>query len=310
MKISINQKGLSSILFAMIFATILSLLAIGFATLARNDQRQALDQTLGYQAQYAAETAVNQVRAKIATGGINSTSTGCTQDITDLTNSGSGVTVPCVDWSNIGPNIIMQGVTGNPRAYQLMTTGDFTELTIYWELDSPSNQYVTTANSQFPDAIDNAHYPILKLALHNGTNFKQFYVVPNGANSGVALSAATGAVYNADCSGTACTTTITSAGSLRNVYLAVSVLGQTAQKVTITPNNGVQFEDVQYTIDATAIAQDVTKRVEARVPASANNAGSWRSGYSVSAGLACKDIKIDGSNDTGISTDTSCADRL
>ena len=61
----LNQKGMSSILFAMVFIIILSLIGVGFATLVRKDQRETLDKTLSFQAQYAAETAINRKAAEL-----------------------------------------------------------------------------------------------------------------------------------------------------------------------------------------------------------------------------------------------------
>ena len=57
-----NQSGMASIMFAIFMAIVLCLLAVGFATLVRNDQRQTLDKTLSNQATYAAESAINKIQ--------------------------------------------------------------------------------------------------------------------------------------------------------------------------------------------------------------------------------------------------------
>ena len=61
-KHKLNQNGASAIMFAMVFIIVISLLTVGFATLARRDQRAALDKTLSNEAQYAAEAGVESVK--------------------------------------------------------------------------------------------------------------------------------------------------------------------------------------------------------------------------------------------------------
>ena len=54
-----NEEGFASIVIALILIIVLSLLTIGFAQLARREQQTALSKQLANQAQYAAESGIN-----------------------------------------------------------------------------------------------------------------------------------------------------------------------------------------------------------------------------------------------------------
>ena len=58
-KTNLNERGFASIVIALVLITILALITIGFAQLARREQRSALDKQLANQAYYAAETGIN-----------------------------------------------------------------------------------------------------------------------------------------------------------------------------------------------------------------------------------------------------------
>jgi Tfp pilus assembly protein PilX len=58
----VNQSGLAAITVTLIILGIVTLITVGFATLMRREQRQALDQQLSTQAFYAAESGVNSAR--------------------------------------------------------------------------------------------------------------------------------------------------------------------------------------------------------------------------------------------------------
>ncbi len=62
-----NQKGLVSIVVTLIIMLVLSLIVVGFAQLARREQREALDRQLSNQAAYAAESGINYARTQLET---------------------------------------------------------------------------------------------------------------------------------------------------------------------------------------------------------------------------------------------------
>lgn len=64
-EVSANQDGFASIVIALVIVIVLSLITVGFAQLARQEQQDALTKQLASQAYYAAESGVNDVVNKI-----------------------------------------------------------------------------------------------------------------------------------------------------------------------------------------------------------------------------------------------------
>ncbi|HSW85156.1 MAG TPA: PilX N-terminal domain-containing pilus assembly protein [Candidatus Saccharimonadales bacterium] len=67
----IDQKGFASIVVALILIIVLGLLTVGFAQLARREQKDTLNKQLAIQANYAAEAGINDIYQKIKTGVIS-----------------------------------------------------------------------------------------------------------------------------------------------------------------------------------------------------------------------------------------------
>lgn len=63
------QEGFVSIIVTMIIMVLLSLIVIGFAKISRREQRQGLDRQLISQAQYAAESGINDAQNFLKNGG-------------------------------------------------------------------------------------------------------------------------------------------------------------------------------------------------------------------------------------------------
>lgn len=309
MKHTYNQSGMSSILFAMIFAVILSLLAVGFASLVRNDQRQTLDQSLGYQAQYAAEAAVNQIKSKIKESASPiAASPDCSMTPSYELVVNSGVRVSCVTWDNKAKSLIYDPVGTEPVAVPINVPSGFNKLVISWT--ATNKGYYPSAASEIPNSLTSNNYPVLRMTyLPSGsTETKQQYYVPVNGGSGTINYPNVGADANvgaANCNATQCVMTINQ-NPFPGGYLAIAALGQVASNVRIEALQGSVLQDMlnaQYVIDATAIAQDVTKRVQARVPYGKQ---TWRPGFVAAADKMCKDIKIDGNNTSSVSGATVC----
>jgi len=85
-KLVSNEQGFASIVIALTLIIVLSLLTIGFANLARREQKNALDKQLAVQANYAAETGINDAIKDIQTGAIyDNTATGGGTDASTTT---------------------------------------------------------------------------------------------------------------------------------------------------------------------------------------------------------------------------------
>ena len=86
----LNEKGFASIVIALVLIIVLSLLTVGFAQLARREQQNALNKQLAVQANYAAETGINDAYKDILSGKINTVNTGGSNANKCLTKAGSG----------------------------------------------------------------------------------------------------------------------------------------------------------------------------------------------------------------------------
>lgn len=64
-KLHTNQSGLVSLVVTMIIMIVLSLIVVGFAQIARREQRTTLDYQLSEQATYAAESGINDAKRAI-----------------------------------------------------------------------------------------------------------------------------------------------------------------------------------------------------------------------------------------------------
>ena len=64
-----DERGFASITIALVIVLVLSLITVGFAQLARREQQSALNKQLASQAQYAAESGINDVVKKIESPG-------------------------------------------------------------------------------------------------------------------------------------------------------------------------------------------------------------------------------------------------
>lgn len=65
--ISNDETGFASIVIALVLILVLALLTVGFAQLARREQQSALDKQLAVQANYAAESGINNAVQDLAT---------------------------------------------------------------------------------------------------------------------------------------------------------------------------------------------------------------------------------------------------
>lgn len=86
-----------AIMVTLILMIVISLIVLGFAQIARRNQRQALDRQLSTQAFYAAETGINDVRALI------DTATQANQSIPAKTGCGTGTGAEAVFYGGLNP---------------------------------------------------------------------------------------------------------------------------------------------------------------------------------------------------------------
>ncbi|MFO0881867.1 MAG: hypothetical protein U0491_00250 [Candidatus Saccharimonadales bacterium] len=307
----LNQQGLSAILFSMVFAIILSLLAIGFATLVRNDQRQVLDKTLSYQAQYAAETAINRVGAQLRdpNGGLATAQSSCeTLDLNDASSSASAK-VTCITWTSEVDSIEKTGLSIDPFVTRLKPkNGAFSSVKIVWNSSGSTTTYTGATTSSLP-AINSGNISILRIAITDKSNVsgtKVAYLVPNDSQSSLASGFSSGSIGTYSCSSGVCTASVPF--SSNDAYLSVIAYGPPANitGISVLGATDNKLTNAQAEIDSNARAQDVTKRIKARVPLVSQ---TWNPGFALSADSVCKDLQVNGTQNSYASDNTAIGAR-
>jgi Tfp pilus assembly protein PilX len=298
-----NQQGMASIMFAMFLVLGISLLAIGFATLVRNDQRQALDKTLSNQAQYAAESAINKIQSGIKNGSITAANPNCDAGI--IPTFTDGITVTCLTWDP-SPTVIAHTALGSTPWSTPINTSGAQSLVIKWS-PAPSNPrtgiYTGSVANQL--SLNGSNIPSLRLVLAQNSNIAGttgvVYIQPSSSNSNYSLTSAansTGGIATAGCDNASpkvCTATIGfnmgSEGLLSLASLNGSSDIKSVQAFASANGSGspLAISGAQAVITANAKSQDVSKRLVAYVSLPTS---TWQPGFVASADALCKNYAL------------------
>jgi Tfp pilus assembly protein PilX len=298
-----REAGMVSIMVVMILMIVMSLIVIGFAQIARRNQRQSLDRQLSTSAFYAAESGVNDVRNLIKTYGPPPAKPDCTNGsadpelsyynhLTPTLNGASGVKYTCV---LVDPTPITLPYTINYQGTIIplgSSSGSIQTLTITWQKSTTSATPISGCNGTLTTSTAwTCGYGVLRFdlvrtdgVLSNSfleSNTMSAFLVPVSAG-GVAGNNV-GFVTNGSadftkitCTNTQCQANITAMGGGSQYYLRLAsqyYTGITAQ-ISGTDNAGkpVAFVGAQVLIDATGKAQDVLRRIQVRVPVNGTSA--------------------------------------
>jgi hypothetical protein len=310
----VNQKGMAAIMFAMFMAVVITLLAIGFAVIVRNDQRQTLDKTLSNQAQYAAESAINRKYRELVTGTETTKDNpiDCRADDVIKNNSGiildamPDVKLTCLTWTSKPDVLSFTGVgsAANPLAVAPIRPAgasaiDFIKIT--WK--DPGGATGTSANI-IRLTLTNPGLPTLRIAAaqkNNITDTRIVYANPAVSGGTSDFSGESGKLANGQCSANECWITLSSlpGGPWDNSvggYLSVASINGSSDVFVQAFNNSnpttpLLLQDAQISIDATAKSQDVIKRLKANVSIQVD---TWRPSFAASANRLCKNYMLDG----------------
>lgn len=300
------EAGFASIVVALVLVTVLSLITLGFAQITRREQQNALNDHLALQANYAAESRINE----LVNSPLVSNDTSCTGDTKSI---GQSVSISCV-LVNISPKDILfnnvQSASG--RAMMIETTSAVSKIKISWSSNTGAGSNLRTnlsnpAASQWssPGLVQMNVTPLNAIdrnSLVNNTFSTFLYPMTNAAGSGNNLSATPanyGSKYGVKCVATNpnCTVTIDSLPSTSKFLIHFIVYYDTNTTLSISPidgsGNSVTTTNTQAEIDVTAKAQDVLKRLRVRTPIGVNkNASFALPDYALEAGNICKRIAI------------------
>ncbi len=299
-----REAGMVSIMVSLILMIVLSLIVLGFAQVARRNQRETLDRQLSTQAFYAAETGVNDVRDYIASLGATAPAK------TSCDNSGAYASLPAASLSNAN-NVAYTCVLVDPTPNLLSFTsvggtpsGTPSGTGLIVPLDAGSDTIKTLTFQWFNTDATNIHpatgcpasavkvfsktsswtcgYGVLRFdlvptggSLNAATlqaNAMSSFVVPlNGGPSAAAGFATNGSsdLISTGCNDTSCKLTINAGLGGSQYYLRVTTLYKPVGfqiSGTDPAGTAVSFQGAQAVIDATGKAQDVLRRIQVRIP--------------------------------------------
>jgi Tfp pilus assembly protein PilX len=292
----LKDGGFVSIVVTLIITLILSLIVLGFAQLARREQRQALDRQLGQQALYAAESGVNDVRKLISAGTLISDITDCNSASLpnrNLDSTVGNVAYTCVLAKQGLPTLEYGNIdTEKSTVFPITSTsGNFQSLTFGWHKDGGSNTFPSPTNDFVTkNAWDAGTYgagvlriDLIPANLTNRTDIinKTFTVFAYPTNSGATVSVAyssgtanQGSVVPVKCDGAKlpkkCSLQIdipTSDQTNRYFARVKSIYTTSALTVSGAVGGGpATFSGTQVEVDSTGKANDVLKRIRVRIP--------------------------------------------
>lgn len=309
-----NEQGFASLVIALTLVIILALMTVGFAQLARREQRNALNKQLSLQAYYAAETGINDAVADITAPipRINTSNTSSCSPVAASPNNVShgtinntlGVSYSCVS-INLAPtslvytnvpdggfrNVVFTNNSGKPLS-NLTVSWTSTDSAVISGIGSP-NLPARDGTWKRPALMDISLTP-LPAGFNRDTLVKNNFTVygyPDTIGGSVAYGPSTslteGQISNATCAATpspsgplTCSLKITGLNII--VPAASYVLHMTdhydASNITVTAADtvgaAVSFKGAQAIIDSTGKARDVLKRIQVHVALDAGGSGS------------------------------------
>jgi hypothetical protein len=273
----VNEEGIVSIVVTMIIMIVLSLIVTGFAQLARREQREALDRQLSTQANYAAESGINALRAALPYIE-NDSRTECNGEITfnntdasnlfNETDLGNNSSYTCLLFDKKPKSLIYQNVNSDEAVVAPLSLQDslgnpipLNNLTISWKArDGSTTVKENNIVGVFPKATEwNNSIGMLRLDLIpipdsggisteilDSSSTKSFLLQPQ-QNSGDTTKSyneiVSGNVIGVKCNATAnsgCTFTITGL-TLQKYYLRMRSIYNTSS-VTLNGNTVVGTE--------------------------------------------------------------------
>jgi len=323
-KQKLGEAGTVSILVTMIMLMVISLIVVGFAQVARRNQREALDRQLASQAYYAAESGVNDVLTAIHNGHfVQPTDTTCTGSGSVLTKNATTPEIKPdlhqtggqtdVGYTCLVVSLQTKSVVKTIKSLNLIRTAHLkldksTSLTFNWKgLSGDRNATsalcpsagVTPNNFLSSDdwGASGCEFGALRVDLFdaqaNGgssdpetmsSHTAALYLMPSNSVTST-VNYGHASVLKANCTGGSCTATLTN-GASQDYYVRISGIYQPPGQVTISSTNGAVFSEAQMSIDSTGRAQDELRRIQALVDLSGDNSVP---GYAVQSGKGiCK----------------------
>jgi Tfp pilus assembly protein PilX len=291
-----QEQGFVAIVVAALIMVILSLITIGFTRMMQREQQQAVDRQLTRQALYAAESGINDVYNGLVDGTLAQIEkTDC--DVSGLPNDGvisesTNVAYTCVLYDKTPGELNYSISTSDSKVSPLKTESGriFSSVTIRWSQEKGLNNIPglpdCAAAGVFP-ASRAGNVPLLRVDFSNTTTLARdnlinstdyLYLAPcRGAGTATYryVAGAKGTVVPVVCAAGAalpCTLTINGLASnsyvarIRSVYDSAQVSIDGLEQLGGGATGPAEFADSQTSIDVTARAADVVRRLRVAVP--------------------------------------------
>ncbi|MCX6727492.1 MAG: pilus assembly PilX N-terminal domain-containing protein [Candidatus Saccharibacteria bacterium] len=314
-----DEKGIVSIVVTLLIMAILTLIVTGFAQLARREQREALDRQLASQANYAAETGINDARRALLNSAFSGQKDDCgpVSRIHELSNNnlGDNVSYSCLLINQKLKNTLSNVSTDKSTVEELHAVSstptpltNLDQVLISWKsVDGSSG--IPSNFGQFPASGSwGPNIGILRLDIipYNPTNFNSIglkqaaytvFLYPSSVGTTPSYSSALrdqGQVIKAQCTGGLCKMSITGLTSVDYIVRLKSIYKDSTVSICAGTCDGtILFKGSQTEIDSTGKAGDVLKRLKVRIPKNPGNAKKTPADFTLdSSESICKESKV------------------
>lgn len=291
-----KEQGFVAIVVAALIMVILSLITIGFTRMMQQEQQEALDRQLTRQALYAAESGINDVYEGLSDGTLTQIEkTDC--DVSDLPNDGvisdsTNIAYTCALYDKTPAELAYSVGTADSKISPLITESgrNFASITIRWAQEKGLNNVATlptcASAGTFP-ASRAGNVPLLRVDFTNTSTLSRdnlinstdyLYLAPcrgGGTTTYAYASGAKGTVVAVGCVAGAplpCSLTITGlSGSkyvarIHSVYDSSQIIIDGLEQLGGGATGPVEFAQSQTSIDVTARATDVVRRLRVAIP--------------------------------------------
>lgn len=321
-------------MFAIIMSIILCLLSVGYLAISVKDQRQTLDKTLSFQATYAAESAINAVQTAYQNDPTILSNANCKPAenpsapphivnlIGTIPTVMTNVSISCLTWTPNPPQLTNTSVNSEPWVVPITPVNPadpVASIKITWSLSSGSGSAMTSYQQQLTFTTSGtpptSGIPTIRLAAASSSDILTTGVVfinPAPASSGggsatIGSGTSSGSIENATCSTTTlkCNMTLSLAnlsGPWIDGRLSITSLNGSSNVTVValdTTGTVVPLMNAQVEVDATALSQDVIKRLVAYVSL---NKTTWQPDFAASADYLCKNYALDANGNTNLYT--------
>lgn len=303
-----QQSGFVAIFSVLIIMGILTLLVLGFSSITRQAQKRALDDHLSTQALYAAESGINLVAWDIANGDTVDDITDCdteTPQYQHVIDDDNGVHISCLLVDMSPPDLEFSQVSvagvGEPIVASVESTGTIASMAFEWDAsncDGPCPIGNRGSSDLVPLGTWGQNVGMLRVDLtssgaapsdRNGSAGQTytFYLYPTTNSSGTTQMTVNSGLGN---QGAILLTYCNSANSIYRCRAVINLNGapSSAYYMRLTSyynpvsvrvsaynqnnaaGNVARLQNGQAVIDVTGRANDVFRRLQARVPINAS----------------------------------------